>query len=62
MHTPKTPASITVRASGITAVYQGDGQWTVQSRRLGRKLMTHPELLGLLPDNTRPRRGKAKAR
>lgn len=62
MHTPNTPASITVRASGMTAVYQGNGQWTIQSRRLGRTVKSHAELLGLLPDNTRPRRGKAKAR
>jgi hypothetical protein len=58
MHTPKTPSSITVRAAGMTAVYQGNGQWSIQSRRTGRKTVAHNELLGLLPDHTRPRRAK----
>jgi hypothetical protein len=58
MHTPTSPASITVRAAGMTAVYQGNGRWSVQSRRTGRKVLAHGELLGLLPDHTRPRRPK----
>ncbi|PPE71460.1 hypothetical protein IS481_11985 [Caldimonas thermodepolymerans] len=58
MSHPNISAPITVRAGGITAVYQGRGRWAVKSRRVNAKTLTHGELLGFLPDYTRPRRSK----